>query len=159
MVQRLKVSAAGSGVDVRADHRPSRRPVMSSSTTPELLYQRVLPQYRRWRRRVWAVQTTDEPQYCRRGDQPHGFWAMCNVMRKIDHRVMPTGPGRHHGFVDAVFRDLKQDIQGMKREAATIADLQAAVDDWLWKYNHSVIAGFPGWGRSPAEVVREGSRG
>ena len=71
---------------------------------------------------------------------------------------VPTA-GRQHGFVDAVIQDLNQDLQGMKRDAATIADLQAAVDAWLWKYNHSAIPGFPCWGRSPAEVVREGSRG
>jgi len=50
---------------------------------------------------------------------------------------VPTA-GRQHGFVDAVIQDLNQDLQGMKRDAATIADLQAAVDAY-----QKLVADFP----------------
>ena len=123
----------------------TRRSVISNSSSPELLWQRVLPQFKRWRRRVWAVQTDDSPQYC----------LLCNVLRKIDHRVVPAA-GRQRGFIDAVLQDLNQDILEMKRSGTTIDDLQAAVDSRLWKYNHAPVPGFPCWGRSPAEEVRSG---
>ena len=129
-----------------------------SQTAVDVLYDRVLPFYEEHGLEVEHILTDNGREYCGRA-MIHSYEIFLEF-NDIKHRRTKVATPRTNGFVERFNRTVLDEFfreTFRNKFYASVADLQADLDQWLHHYNHErPHRGYRNMGRRPIETIEEG---
>lgn len=132
----------------------------AAETAVEILYDRVLPFYKKHGLSVENLLTDNGTEYCGRPMiHPYEIFLEFN---DIKHRRTKVATPRTNGFVERFNRTILDEFfKEAFREKfyASIEELQKDLDEWLHRYNYErPHRGYRNMGRRPIETIEQGKR-
>ena len=132
----------------------------AAETAVEILYDRVLPFYKKHGLSVENLLTDNGTEYCGRPMiHPYEIFLEFN---DIKHRRTKVATPRTNGFVERFNRTILDEFfKETFREKfyASIEELQKDLDEWLHRYNYErPHRGYRNMGRRPVETIEQGKR-